>query len=135
MLSVTPVDLFPTVLANGGEEMRTALCCDEYELGFPSSLAATSNGVAKKTIETKGSFIIRLVKMILGLCRFELDRVRGFMGCVSGSSSKPKGFRAKAVSMKPILQHKPVYKSLSNGFKLLFRSSQQAEGSGRCSSD
>jgi hypothetical protein len=73
---MTPVDLIPIVLANGGEEMQTALCCDEYELGLPGSLAATSNGIAKKTIETKGSFIVRLVKMFLELCRFELDRVR-----------------------------------------------------------
>jgi hypothetical protein len=85
-LSMTPVDLIPIVLANGGEEMQTALCCDEYELGLPGSLAATSNGIAKKTIETKGSFIVRLVKMFLELCRFELDRVR-----------------AKAVNKKPIL--------------------------------
>jgi len=122
-LSVTLVDMFPAVLANGGEEMRTTLCCDKYELGLPGLLAATSNNIAKKERETKGSFVVRLVKMLLGLCLFELDRARGFMGCVSGSGSKPKGFRAKAVSKEPILQLKLVYKSLGNGFKLLFRSS------------
>ncbi len=39
MLSMTPVDLFSTMLENGGEEMRTAMTCDEYELGLPSLLA------------------------------------------------------------------------------------------------
>jgi hypothetical protein len=94
-LSVTHVDLFPTVLANGGEEMRMALSCYEYELGLPGSLAATFTGATVKTIETKGSFLVRLVKMLLGLCRFELDRVRGFMGSLVGSGLKPKGFIAK----------------------------------------
>jgi hypothetical protein len=122
-LSVTPVELFLTMLANGGEEMQTTLCCYEYELGLLGSLAATSNGIAKKRIETRGSFVVCLVKMLLGLCRFELDWVRGFLGRVSGSGSKPKGFRAKAVNKKPILQLKPVYKSSGNSFKLLLRSS------------
>jgi hypothetical protein len=57
-LPVTPVNLFPTVLANGSEEMRTAMSCNEYELGFPGSLATTSIGTTKKTIETKGSFVV-----------------------------------------------------------------------------
>jgi hypothetical protein len=64
----------------------------------------------KKTIETKGSFVVRLVKMLLGFCRFESDRVRGFMGRLVGLDFKPKGFRAKAGSKKPIHLLKPVYK-------------------------
>jgi hypothetical protein len=55
------------------------------------------------------------------------------MSRLAGSGSKPKGFRAKVVSKMPILQLKSVYKSLGNGFKLLFKSSQQAIGS-RCGS-
>jgi hypothetical protein len=54
-LSVTLVDLFPIVLANGSEEMRTVLCCDKYELGLPGSLVSTSNGIAMRTIKTKGN--------------------------------------------------------------------------------
>jgi len=51
-------------------------------------------------------------------------------GSISWVGFQAKGFRAKAVSKKSILQLKSVYKSSGNGFKILFRSSQQAIGSG-----
>jgi hypothetical protein len=56
-----------------------------------------------KTIEMKGSFIVRLVKMLLGLCRFELDQVKGIMGRLAELGFKPKGSRVKAGNKKPIL--------------------------------
>ncbi len=71
--------------------------------------------------------------MFLGFSRLEMVLVRGYLGRLVGLGFKPNGFRPKTISKKVIIHLKSVYKSLGNGFKLLFKSSQQAIGS-RCGS-
>jgi hypothetical protein len=79
-LTAIPLDLLPKAdcneLANGGEEVRSSLNCFEYESWSYGSAAATSCATMKKqaTIVTKGSFVNRCLKKLLGLCRFGLDR-------------------------------------------------------------
>jgi hypothetical protein len=105
-LSVIPLDLLPNVscneLANGGEEVRLVVNCFEFESWSSGSSTVASSATVKKT---KGSFVNHWLKKLLGLCRFGLDRVRSCLGHSVGL-----GF--KAGSKKPILQLKPVCKSL-----------------------
>jgi hypothetical protein len=77
------------------------LSCDEYDLGLLGLLVATSNGVVMKMIETKGNFVFRLVKTLLGLCRFKLDRVRRFMGRLARLGSKPKALGPRLSARSP----------------------------------
>jgi len=119
-VSVTPLDLLPSVLANGGEEVRTAVNSYEYDLRVSRSSAVLSSIAAKKIKETKGSFVIYWLKMFLGFSRLEMVLVRGYLGRLVGLGFKPNGFRPKIDSKKPIIHLKPVYKSLGQGFKLFF---------------
>jgi hypothetical protein len=114
---VIPFDLPPKAacneLANGGEEVRSAVNCFEFESwSSGSSMAASCAAVKKKQgmIVTKGSFVNRCLKKLLGLCRFGLDWVRCYLGHLDWLGFKPKGFWAKVGSKKPILQLKPVCK-------------------------
>jgi hypothetical protein len=71
----THLDLLPSMLAIGIEEVRMALNCLEYKLGVSSSsVALHSVVVKKKKKETKGSIVIRWLKKILGLCLMSWTR-------------------------------------------------------------
>jgi hypothetical protein len=125
-VSMTPLDLLPSVLTNGGEEVRTVVNC--YELDISGSLAVLSSVTTKKTKETKGSSIIYWLKLFLGFSRLVMDRIRGYLGRLVGLESldsKPNGFRPKTISKKPIIHLQSVCKSLGQGFKLFSRSSLQ----------
>jgi len=94
---VIPFDLPPKAacneLANGGEEVRSAVNCFEFESwSSGSSMAASCAAVKKKQgmIVTKGSFVNRCLKKLLGLCRIGLGRVRCYLGRLIGLGFKPQ---------------------------------------------
>jgi hypothetical protein len=124
-VSMTPLDLLRSVLAYGGEEVRTAVNC--YELDISGSSVVLASVAAKKTIEieTKGSSVIYWLKVFLELSRLVMDWVRGCLGRLVGLDSKFNGFKPKNISKKPIIHLKPVCKSLGQGFKVFSRSSLQ----------
>jgi len=47
LVSVTPLNLLPSVLVNGGEEVRTAVNCYEFDLRVSGSSAILSSITAK----------------------------------------------------------------------------------------
>jgi len=98
-----------------------------YEIDISGSSEVLSNVVVKKTKETKGSSIIYWLMLFLGLSCLVMDRVRGCLGRFGGLGSKLYGFRPKTISKKPIIHLKPVCKSSVQDFKLVFRSSLQAQ--------
>jgi hypothetical protein len=109
-VSVTPLDLLPSVFMNGSGEVQTTVNYYEFDLGVFGSSAVLSSITAKMTKETKGSFVIYWLKMFLGFSRLVMVRVRGYLGRLVGLGFKPNGFRPKTVSKKAIIHLKPVYK-------------------------
>lgn len=68
-VSVTPLDLLPSVLVDGGEEARLAVNCYECDVRAPGSPAILSSVIAKKMKETNNSCVFYWLKKLLGFSR------------------------------------------------------------------
>jgi len=119
---VTPLDLLPLVLVNGGEEGRTTVNCFEFDVRVSGLSVVLSSVPAKKMKEMNGSSIIYWLKMFIGLSRLVMVWVRGYLGRLVMSGFNHNGFRPKIVSKKPIIHLKPVCKSSGLFFKASLRS-------------
>jgi hypothetical protein len=89
------------MLVNEGKEVRTVVNCFDFELGSSGSLAAAASVTVKKRKVTKGIFVIRWLKMLLGHFHFELDQVKGWLGHFAGLGLKPKGLSCRNSLFKP----------------------------------
>lgn len=61
-LSVTPLNMLPSVLAEGGEEVRSAVNCYDCDVRVSGLPAVPFNVATKKMKETKGSCIFYWLK-------------------------------------------------------------------------
>jgi len=124
-VSVTPLDLLPSMLVDGSEEARLAVNCYECDVRVSRSSAVLSSVAAKKMKEMNGSCVFYWLKKLQGFSRSVKVRVRGYMGRLVGLGFKPNGFRPKNVNKKPIIHLNPVIKSADQSFKLFFMSTLQ----------
>jgi hypothetical protein len=127
---VTPLDLLPSVLEEGGEEVRLAVNCYECDVRVSGSPAVPSSVAAKKMKESKGSCVFFWLKKLLGFSRSVMIQVRGYLGRLAGLGFKPNGFRPRKVSKKPIIHLKLVIKPVGQSCKLSLRSSLPAKEDG-----
>jgi len=68
-VSMTPLNLLPSVLAEGGEEVRSVVNCYDCDVQVSRLLAAPFNVATKKMKETKGCYIFYWLKKLLGFSR------------------------------------------------------------------
>jgi hypothetical protein len=129
-VSVIPLDLLPSVLAEGGEEVLLAVNCYECDVRVSGLSVVPSSVAAKKKKESKGSCIFLWLKKLLGFSHSMMVLVRGYLGRLAGLDFNPNGFRPKKVSKKPIILLKPIIKSVGQSCKLTFRSSLLAQEAG-----
>jgi hypothetical protein len=65
-VSVTPLDLLPSMLVDGSEEARLAVNCYECDVRVSRSSAVLSSVAAKKMKEMNGSCVFYWLKKLLG---------------------------------------------------------------------
>jgi len=82
-VSVIPLDLLPSVLAEGGEEVLLAVNCYECDVRVSGLPVVPSSVAAKKKKESKGSCIFLWLKKLLGFSHSMMVLVRGYLGWIS----------------------------------------------------
>jgi hypothetical protein len=101
-VSVTPFNLLPSMLAEAGEEVQSAVNCYECDIRVSGSPTVPFSVAEKKMKETKGSNIFYWLKKLLRFYLSMMNQVKGSLVRLCGLGIKPNGFRPKNVRRSPL---------------------------------